>query len=143
MADVLSFNLTQAKLHQPRVFKRPDLSTKLKLLGVDVASFGDFFADRDGPSHLPVRAAKKGVQEQSLFKTVVNGLPPPPVKALTYKDPFQAVYKKYLFTTDGMGQAVDSPFPSVFSYNRWQHLYKLFICWLHLSGLYVFLFRHV
>ncbi|ETS74297.1 Nitrite reductase [Pestalotiopsis fici W106-1] len=74
MADVLSFNLTQAKLHRPRVFKRPDLSTKLKLLGVDVASFGDFFADRDGPSHLP---------------------------ALTYKDPFQAVYKKYIFTADG------------------------------------------
>ncbi|PNY24467.1 Nitrite reductase [Tolypocladium capitatum] len=48
MADVLAFILTQAKLHSPRTFKRPDLSTKLKLLGVDVASFGDFFADRDG-----------------------------------------------------------------------------------------------
>jgi len=43
MADVLSFNLTQAKSHSPRKFKRPDLSTKLKLLGVEVASFGDFF----------------------------------------------------------------------------------------------------
>ncbi|KAI0133585.1 nitrite reductase [Xylariales sp. AK1849] len=101
MADVLSFNLTQAKQHQPRIFKRPDLSTKLKLLGVDVASFGDFFADRDGPSCLPVRAAKKKTEEQSAAKTAVNGLPPPPVKALTYKDPFQHVYKKYLFTTDG------------------------------------------
>ncbi|KAH6648074.1 hypothetical protein BKA67DRAFT_524115 [Truncatella angustata] len=101
MADVLSFNLTQAKLHQPRVFKRPDLSTKLKLLGVDVASFGDFFADRDGPSQLPVRAARKKSVEQSAVNTAVNGPPAHPVKALTYKDPFQAVYKKYLFTTDG------------------------------------------
>ncbi|RYP60167.1 hypothetical protein DL769_008237 [Monosporascus sp. CRB-8-3] len=102
MADVLSFNLTQAKLHQPRAFKRPDLSTKLKLLGVDVASFGDFFADRDGPSFLPPKAArKKKAEDQSAVKTVINGLPPPPVKALTYKDPFAQVYKKYLFTTDG------------------------------------------
>ena len=58
MADVLAFNLTQAKLHQPRLYKRPDLSTKLKLLGVEVASFGDFFADRDGPKYLPPRAKK-------------------------------------------------------------------------------------
>ncbi|RYP81832.1 hypothetical protein DL770_005787 [Monosporascus sp. CRB-9-2] len=102
MADVLSFNLTQAKLHQPRAFKRPDLSTKLKLLGVDVASFGDFFADRDGPSFLPPKAArKKKAEDQSAVKAVINGLPPPPVKALTYKDPFAQVYKKYLFTTDG------------------------------------------
>lgn len=103
MADVLSFNLTQAKLHQPRSYKRPDLSTKLKLLGVEVASFGDFFADRDGPKYLPTRAAKKAErdQKQSSVKTLTNGLPPAPVKALTYKDPFQNVYKKYIFTMDG------------------------------------------
>ncbi|KAL7622360.1 Nitrite reductase [NAD(P)H] [Parahypoxylon ruwenzoriense] len=101
MADVLSFNLTQAKLHQPRVFKRPDLSTKLKLLGVDVASFGDFFADRDGPSVLPAKAARRKTEDQSIVKVVVSGPPPPPVKALVYKDPFAQVYKKYLFTTDG------------------------------------------
>ncbi|KAI0010385.1 nitrite reductase [Xylariaceae sp. FL0662B] len=103
MADVLSFNLTQAKLHQPRVFKRPDLSTKLKLLGVDVASFGDFFADRDGPSSLPLKAARKKKEDHSVVKTVTNGLPPAAaeVKALTYKDPFAQVYKKYLFTADG------------------------------------------
>ncbi|KAI1259469.1 nitrite reductase [Xylariaceae sp. FL1019] len=93
MADVLSFNLTQAKLHQPRAFKRPDLSTKLKLLGVDVASFGDFFADRDGPSFLPAKAARK--------KTPDGGKPKPQVQALVYKDPFAQVYKKYLFTADG------------------------------------------
>ncbi|GKT86389.1 nitrite reductase [Colletotrichum tofieldiae] len=83
MADVLSFNLTQAKLHQPRAFKRPDLSTKLKLLGVDAA-----------------RKARKG-EEQSTLETLTNGLPPAPVKALTYRDPFQNVYKKYIFTEDG------------------------------------------
>ncbi|KAK1976982.1 nitrite reductase [Colletotrichum cereale] len=104
MADVLSFNLTQARLHQPRAFKRPDLSTKLKLLGVDVASFGDFFADRDGPQYLPPKAAARRAKEadrQTALKTMTNGLPPAPVKALTYRDPFQNVYKKYIFTEDG------------------------------------------
>ncbi|KAI0103040.1 nitrite reductase [Nemania sp. FL0031] len=95
MADVLSFNLTQAKLHQPRSFKRPDLSTKLKLLGVDVASFGDFFADRDGPSSLPAKASRKKTSSPTGEK------PPAQVQALVYKDPFAQVYKKYLFTTDG------------------------------------------
>lgn len=109
MADVLAFNLTQAKLHVPRLFKRPDLSTKLKLLGVEVASFGDFFADRDGPKSLPARAAarNKKTSEATYGKAsdakqlLTNGLPPPAVKALTYKDPFQNVYKKYIFTMDG------------------------------------------
>ncbi|MCJ1351903.1 MAG: hypothetical protein MMC33_001887 [Icmadophila ericetorum] len=106
MADVLAFNLTQAKVHAPRKFKRPDLSTKLKLLGVEVASFGDFFADRDGPKDLPKRhgasAKKEGINGAAeKVKTITNGPPPPPVKALTYKDPFQSVYKKYLFTLDG------------------------------------------
>ncbi|KAL9640236.1 MAG: hypothetical protein Q9164_000382, partial [Protoblastenia rupestris] len=107
MAEVLAFNLTQAKIHAPRKFKRPDLSTKLKLLGVEVASFGDFFADRDGPKALPMKRhnAKKdqpnGVQSQEQVKNMTDGPPPPPVKALSYKDPFQAVYKKFLFTLDG------------------------------------------
>lgn len=102
MAECLSFNFTQAKVHAPRQFKTPDLSTKLKLLGVEVASFGDFFADRDGPRSLPVRKHGKNeeVKEDKVQK-ITNGPPPPPVKALTYKDPFQAVYKKYLFTLDG------------------------------------------
>ncbi|KAI0201577.1 nitrite reductase [Astrocystis sublimbata] len=97
MADVLSFNLTQAKLHQPRAFKRPDLSTKLKLLGVDVASFGDFFADRDGPSSLPAKAARRA----KTASPTGGDKPAPQVQALVYKDPFAQVYKKYLFTTDG------------------------------------------
>ena len=102
MAEILSFNLTQAKVHSPRKFKTPDLSTKLKLLGVEVASFGDFFADRDGPKSLPVRKhGKQGAIKEDKVQKITNGPPPPPVKALTYKDPFQAVYKKYLFTLDG------------------------------------------
>ncbi|KAK3332124.1 hypothetical protein B0T19DRAFT_95300 [Cercophora scortea] len=100
MADVLSFNLTQAKLHTSRTYKRPDLSTKLKLLGVEVASFGDFFADRDGPKSLPGRA-KRTDEKPDTVKTLTNGLPPAPVKALTYKDPFQNVYKKFIFSMDG------------------------------------------
>ncbi|KAJ4354212.1 uncharacterized protein N0V89_005946 [Didymosphaeria variabile] len=104
MADVLAFNLTQAKAHTPRKFKRPDLSTKLKLLGVEVASFGDFFADRDGPKDMPGRrTAKKDGESgpRDKVKSLTDGPAPPPVKALTYKDPFQQVYKKYLFTMDG------------------------------------------
>ena len=95
-ADVLAFNLTQAKIHTKRSFKRPDLSTKLKLLGVEVASFGDFFADRDGPKDLPARRRQKG--EEAVVDKDIGKVK---VKALTYKDPFQAVYKKYLFTPDG------------------------------------------
>jgi nitrite reductase (NAD(P)H) len=104
MADVLAFNLTQAKAHTPRKFKRPDLSTKLKLLGVEVASFGDFFADRDGLKDMPGRRpAKKDGESgpRDKVKSLTDGPAPPPVKALTYKDPFQQVYKKYLFTMDG------------------------------------------
>ncbi|KAI0789354.1 nitrite reductase [Abortiporus biennis] len=50
MADILSFNLTQVKTEvgefKRRQMNPPDLSTKLKLMGVDVASFGDFFAEQ-------------------------------------------------------------------------------------------------
>ncbi len=93
MADVLAFNLTQAKAHRARKFARPDLSTKLKLLGVDVASYGDFFADRDGPKNLPTK--RHGKKEGSGESTDRD------IKALVYRDPFQHVYKKYLFTADG------------------------------------------
>ncbi len=52
-------------------FKGADMSTKLKLMGVDVASFGDCFADE-----------KKA-------------------RAITYEDPFKGSYKKLLFNLDG------------------------------------------
>ncbi|KAK1146447.1 hypothetical protein N8T08_002873 [Aspergillus melleus] len=96
MADVLSFNLTNPE-KEPKGFKRPDLSTKLKLLGVDVASFGDFFADRDGPKFLPGQRPPTTTG----LPTADEGEKESPVKALTYKDPFGGVYKKYLFTMDG------------------------------------------
>ena len=88
MAEVLSFGLAHPD-ETPKHFTLPDLSTKLKLLGVDVASFGDFFADRDGPKSMPGRHLS------------LNGNSEPLVKGLTYKDPFGGVYKKYLFTMDG------------------------------------------
>ncbi|KAF9883728.1 hypothetical protein FE257_003020 [Aspergillus nanangensis] len=96
MAEVLSFNLTNPD-KEPKSFKRPDLSTKLKLLGVDVASFGDFFADRDGPKFLPGQRPSI----TNIPQTASGDKAEPPVKALTYKDPFGGVYKKYIFTMDG------------------------------------------
>lgn len=57
MADILSFNFTQVETglggFKPRVMNMPDLSTKLKLMGVDVASFGDYFADKRGAGGVP------------------------------------------------------------------------------------------
>jgi nitrite reductase (NADH) large subunit len=52
-------------------FTGADLSTRLKLMGVDVASFGDYEAKPDK------------------------------ARALTYEDPFGGVYKKLLFSHDG------------------------------------------
>ncbi|HEV3003114.1 MAG TPA: nitrite reductase large subunit NirB [Pirellulales bacterium] len=54
-----------------RAFSGADMSTKLKLMGVDVASFGRHEA------------------------------PPDEARALTYEDPFGGVYKKLLFSHDG------------------------------------------
>jgi nitrite reductase (NAD(P)H) len=106
MAEVLAWNLTQARLHQPRGFKQPDLSTKLKLLGVDVASFGDYFADIQGPKKGAPPKGRRGAKVNG-SSNGVNGSngdvssQQQQVKTLTYKDPFQGVYKKYIFTPDG------------------------------------------
>jgi nitrite reductase (NAD(P)H) len=87
MAGVLSFNRTQAKVHSYKKFKRPDLSTRLKLLGVGAANFGDFLADRDGPKFLSGRT--KGIERShDVVKSLTDGPPPPPVKKMSYKDPF-------------------------------------------------------
>ncbi len=67
MAEIAAANL----MGQARAFKGADMSTKLKLMGVDVASFGDCFADD-----------KKS-------------------KSITYQDPFQGSYKKLVFDLDG------------------------------------------
>lgn len=53
MASVLSRNLVETVPENITTFKTPDLSTKLKLLGVEVASFGDYFADILGPKSIP------------------------------------------------------------------------------------------
>jgi nitrite reductase (NADH) large subunit len=67
MAEILAANLTGDR----RVFTGADLSTKLKLMGVDVASFGQFEGDADV------------------------------AKSLTFEDPVAGVYKKLLVTSDG------------------------------------------
>lgn len=67
MAEIVAAQLTG----QTRTFRGADMSTKLKLMGVDVASFGNCFADD---------------------KTA---------RAITYEDPFKGSYKKLLFSLDG------------------------------------------
>ncbi len=67
MADVVAANLTGGRA----AFTGSDLSAKLKLLGVDVASFGNYEAD------------------------------PQEAKPLTWEDPFDGIYKKLLFSHDG------------------------------------------
>ncbi|KAL7802177.1 putative nitrite reductase [Trichoderma aethiopicum] len=101
MAEVLAFNLTEGPYHSMREMKSPNISTKLKLMGVDVASFGDFFADQGKiskplPGATSAHAARKA-QTTPLTPEDIKKK----VKALTYRDPFSDVYKKYIFTTDG------------------------------------------
>lgn len=84
MADILAFNLTQGKLHHYNMFSEPNMGTRLKLMGVDVASFGDFFADRDGPNWLP-----KSHKDQKEVTTLI------------FEDAFAKTYTKLIFTKDG------------------------------------------
>jgi nitrite reductase (NADH) large subunit len=67
MAEIVAANMTGAA----RQFKGSDLSAKLKLMGVDVASFGK------------------------------NELPSDQATALQFEDPFKGIYKKLLFSKDG------------------------------------------
>ena len=67
MAEIVAANLTGGDRH----FAGADLSTKLKLMGVDVASFGRYEA------------------------------PACDATPLTFEDPFTGVYKKLLFSRDG------------------------------------------
>lgn len=68
MAEVAANHLCQG---EDRHFTGSDLSTKLKLMGVDVASFGDYEADASIS------------------------------KSLTFEDPFKGVYKKLVFNLAG------------------------------------------
>jgi nitrite reductase (NADH) large subunit len=67
MAEIAAANLTG----DDRTFAGADMSTKLKLMGIDVASFGDYEAK------------------------------PEQAQPLCFDDPFSGVYKKLLFTRDG------------------------------------------
>jgi nitrite reductase (NADH) large subunit len=67
MAEIAAATLTG----RDRKFAGADMSTKLKLMGVDVASFGNPFADEKG------------------------------AKPITFEDPFQGVYKKLVFNPEG------------------------------------------
>ena len=67
MAEILATHLVGGE----KQFTGADLSTKLKLMGVDVASFGNAFADD--------KAAR----------------------SITFEDPFTGVYKKLLFNHEG------------------------------------------
>ncbi len=63
MADVAAANLTA----RSRTFSGFDMSTKLKLMGVDVASFGDPFADGRGSAGARLRRPVRGrLQEARL-----------------------------------------------------------------------------
>lgn len=132
MADILAFNLvrsliylsffwkltfsiqTQTAHHAPRKMNDPDLSTKLKLMGVDVASFGDFFADeRMTKAAIAAESTVNGVTTTTtgpINGVAINSSKPSkkprdtrndPIKCLTYHDPFSSTYKKYIFTADG------------------------------------------
>jgi nitrite reductase (NADH) large subunit len=67
MAEIAAANF----VGEVRAFKGADMSTKLKLMGVDVASFGNAFADEKG------------------------------ARAITFEDPFKGTYKKLLFDPEG------------------------------------------
>ena len=67
MAETVATNLTGGDAR----FQGADLSTKLKLMGVDVASFGDYEAGAEA------------------------------AHPLTWEDPFDGIYKKLLFSPDG------------------------------------------
>ncbi|GAA5913645.1 uncharacterized protein JCM6883_004036 [Sporobolomyces salmoneus] len=109
MADILAFNLTQTTTHAARKMNYPDLSTKLKLMGVDVASFGEFDADERAARAAEAEEAKKASlamegEVEITFKPsrqVPRSTRNDSVKALTYLDPIDATYKKMIFSADG------------------------------------------
>ena len=93
-------------------------------MGVDVASFGDFFADQRLSTSRPTKveppadlktdrgqaALRISIEDPSLQTTEApksgtvgkrGRKQDEPIKCLVYKDPFSATYKKYIFTADG------------------------------------------
>lgn len=72
MADVLARKLSKHK--EQKSFNGGDESTKLKLLGVDVASFGRFSDSAEDPSDM---------------------------KSLRFHDPFSSIYRRLFFNKEG------------------------------------------
>ncbi|TNY23557.1 NADPH nitrite reductase [Rhodotorula diobovata] len=98
MASILAFNLTQTAGHAPRKMNSPDLSTKLKLMGVDVASFGDYFAHERMLQEAERVEREKGV---AVHRKRPRDTRADPLKSLTYRDPISATYRNFVFTSDG------------------------------------------
>ncbi|KAL3664973.1 hypothetical protein V7S43_010148 [Phytophthora oleae] len=73
MADTLAKNFTCGSLENRTPFPGGDISTKLKLMGMEVGSFGDYFPEF--------------IKE--------------PFETLTYNNPLEKVYKKLFFSADG------------------------------------------
>lgn len=88
-------------------------------MGIDVASFGDFFADMkpiDAQIEV-VSHVEKSDKAQPAVQIAIADLPQSstrgassrihksngdePIKCLIYNDPFSSTYKKYIFTADG------------------------------------------
>jgi nitrite reductase (NADH) large subunit len=64
-ADIVAHRPTQAQLPpEPRTFTGADTSTKLKLLGVDVASFGDAHGAADGALDVVYSDSRAGVYKK-------------------------------------------------------------------------------
>ncbi len=74
MADVVATNLTGGA----KSFAPYDMSTKLKLIGVDVASFGDPFAHGNGITSVAINDTNKGVYKRINIsadgKTLLGGI---------------------------------------------------------------------
>ncbi|KAF8974666.1 hypothetical protein BDZ97DRAFT_1900252 [Flammula alnicola] len=93
MANVLAFNLTKGPSHKMRKITTPDMSTKLKLVGVNVACFGDYFADSKLPGTVNIPGHSKHRK--------ISATDHSQVRSLLYHDPFGPAYKKYIFSGDG------------------------------------------
>lgn len=77
MAAVVAYNLVNPEgKAEPKTFTAGDMSTKLKLMGVDVASFGDYSLDENSEN-----------REDAL--------------SLAFEDPLAGIYRKLTFTKDG------------------------------------------
>jgi nitrite reductase (NADH) large subunit len=63
MAEVVASNLCS----KPRKFTEADLSTKLKLIGIDVASFGDYFSEQSKTLPIEFTNKLKGVYKKFLL----------------------------------------------------------------------------